>query len=128
MTDALRNRLRRKLLELRDEIIREGDLTIAPVRDANEAKVDEDAAPLTEMHQVIASKRNRARTDVLARVQAALRRIEEDPEMFGLCRNCEEPIGKRLELLPYVELCTECQQARDGSPRQGSRRNLRDLG
>ena len=36
--------------------------------------------------------------------------------MFGLCIECEEPIpAKRLELMPYVELCVECQQATDGA-------------
>ena len=39
--------------------------------------------------------------------------------MFGRCTECEEPIPeKRLELMPYVELCVECQQATDG-PRAG---------
>ena len=84
------------------------------------------AQPLAEMNQIIASKRNRARTDVLARVVRALERIEQAPEEFGLCRECEEPIGKRLEAMPYVEMCVDCQQERDGGPKTGRRRHITD--
>ena len=117
---------KKRLLDLRAAIIAEGDVAIEPVR-KDEASADEDGQPLVEMSQVIASKRNRARTDVLARVGRALARIEKEPELFGLCQECEEPIGKRLTAVPYVDLCVECQQARDGGHKAGRRRNLLDF-
>jgi DnaK suppressor protein len=127
VTPRDRNRLRDKLLALKTEILAEGDLELEPTRkDATEVGGDEDEQPLAEMNQIINSKRNRARTEVLARVVAALKRLEEAPDEFGLCRECEEPIGKRLEAMPYVELCVECQQERDGGPKQGRRRHLTD--
>lgn len=120
-------RHKKRLLELRAEILQEGDLEIEPSRkDDFRAGSDDDEAPLTEMNQVIASKRNRARTDALGRIQAALQKLEQEPEMFGLCAECEEPIGKRLELLPYVDLCVECQGAKDGPAKPGTRRHLLD--
>jgi DnaK suppressor protein len=65
---------------------------------------------------------------VLGRVVAALARLDADPESFGLCTECEEPIpAKRLELMPYVELCVDCQQAKDGKRSTGSRKHLRDF-
>jgi DnaK suppressor protein len=128
VTPAECDRLRERLLALRAEILSEGDLAIEPSRkDAAEVGGDEDAAPLTEMNQVIASKRNRARTDVLARVLAALKRLDEAPDEFGDCSECGEPIGRRLEAMPYVELCRECQDERDGSPKKGSRKHLMDF-
>lgn len=121
-------RHKKRLIELRDEIIAEGDVPIEPVRkDVSDTGGDQDAQPLTEMSQVIASKRNRARADVLVRVTTALTRLEREPDAFGLCRECEEPIGKRLEALPYVELCLECQGERDGARRPTGRRHLRDF-
>ena len=127
MTPRDLDRMKDKLLALKAEILTEGDLELEPARkDAAEVGGDEDAQPLTEMSQIIASKRNRARTDVLARVLAALKRIEDTPDDFGLCSECDEPIGRRLEALPYVELCVECQQERDGGPKQGRRRHLTD--
>ena len=128
MTAAACARYKLKLQEIRAEILAVGDFAIEPTRkDVTDIGGDEDEQPLAEMNQAIASKRNHTRTDILARVNRAMTRIEALPEMFGMCSECEEPIGKRLDLLPYVELCTECQQARDGSPRMGSRKNLRDF-
>jgi DnaK suppressor protein len=125
---AARERHRQRLLDLKAEILAEGDIDLEPGRqDATAVGSDEDAQPLTEMSQAIASSRNRNRSAVLARVVAALARLEADPEMFGHCTECEEPIPeKRLELMPYVELCVECQQATDG-PRRTGRRHLRDF-
>jgi len=119
---------KKRLLDLRAEILAEGDLAIEPVR-KDDARVgnDEDEQPLVEMSQVIASKRNRARTDVLTKVNQALARLEKQPELFGLCQECEEPIGKRLAALPYVEFCVECQQASDGVHKPGRRRHLLDF-
>ncbi|MES1208520.1 MAG: TraR/DksA C4-type zinc finger protein, partial [Pseudomonadota bacterium] len=78
--------------------------------------------------QVIASSRNRSRSDILKRVMAALQRLETDPDSFGLCVECGDPIAsRRLELMPYVELCVECQQARDRPQGPAGRRHLRDF-
>jgi DnaK suppressor protein len=119
------DRLRKRLLELRAEILSEGDVAIEPARTDPAAVGGEQA--LTEMNQVIASKRNRERTTALGRIQAALKRLDEAPGDFGLCAECGDPIGKRLDVLPYVELCVECQHARDGSPKGPGRRHLRDF-
>jgi DnaK suppressor protein len=122
-------RHRKRLLELKAEIVAGGDIELEPGRqDATAVGSDEDAQPLTEMSQAIASSRNRNRSGVLARVVAALKRLESDPEMFGLCIECEEEIpAKRLDLMPYVELCVDCQQASDGPRSKGTRRHLRDF-
>jgi DnaK suppressor protein len=129
MDSAGLQRLRARLLALKDEIVEGGDVPIEPGRaDPTKIGTDEDEQPLAEMSQAIASSRNRARADVLARVAEALARLDEDPASFGLCSECEEPIAaKRLELMPYVELCVECQQAQDGPRRPGGRRHLRDF-
>jgi DnaK suppressor protein len=123
-----RDRHRQRLVALRDEIVREGDLEIEPGRtDDTAVGTDEDAQPLTEMSQAIASNRNRERATILRLVTAALARLDADAELFGLCTECEEPIPpKRLELMPYVELCVECQGARDGK-RGGTRKSLTDF-
>ena len=93
MTAKKLERHRQRLLELKAEILAEGDIDLEPGRhEATAVGSDEDAQPLTEMSQAIASSRNRNRSAVLARVVAALERLDSDPEMFGLCIECEEPI------------------------------------
>lgn len=118
---------RKRLLELKEEILAAGKMEIEPGRrDPSNVGADEDEAPLAEMLQVIASNRNRSRAGELARIDAALTRLERDPDDFGLCVACEEEIAaRRLEAMPYVELCVECQAAKD-SPRGGARRHLTD--
>lgn len=122
-------RYRTKLVDLKAEILAEGDFEIEPGRtDPTAVGSDEDEQPLAEMSQTIASSRNRTRADVLARIAAALVRLDDDAESFGLCTECEEPISdKRLQLMPYVELCVECQQAQDSAHKPGRRRHLRDF-
>ena len=128
MDAAAIRRHRKRITDLRTEILAEGDLAIEPGRtDPAAVGTDEDEQPLAEMSQTIASSRNRARAGELSKIQAALTRLEQDPERFGLCSECEEPISpKRLELMPYVDLCVECQQAKDGPKQPGGRRHLRD--
>jgi DnaK suppressor protein len=125
MDPKARARHRKRLVDLKAEILAEGDLAIEPGRtDPAAVGSDEDAQPLTEMSQTIASTRNRTRVAILNRVVAALTRVDDAPDTFGLCSECEEPIApKRLELMPYVELCIECQQASDapaGRPAAGT--------
>ncbi len=129
MQAAALARFRQRLKDLKAEILAEGDIELEPGRkDAADVGTDEDEQPLGEMSQAIASGRNRNRADVLAHVVAALARLDDDPDSFGLCMECDEPIApKRLDLLPYVELCVECQQANDGPKTRTGRRHLRDF-
>ena len=129
MQAAALARFRQRLKDLKAEILAEGDIELEPGRkDAADVGTDEDEQPLGEMSQAIASGRNRNRADVLARVVTALARLDDDPDAFGLCLECDEPIApKRLDLLPYVELCVDCQQAKDGPKGPTSRRHLRDF-
>lgn len=129
MDATARERYRKRLLELKADMLVEGDIEIEPGRqDPTAITVDDDAQPLVEMSQAIASSRNRNRAQVLARVVAALARLADSDDAFGLCVECEEPIAaKRLDLMPYVELCVECQQAKDGPKRPTGRRHLRDF-
>jgi RNA polymerase-binding transcription factor DksA len=122
-------RWKAQLVTLREQIMADGDIAIEPARrDASQIAGDDDEAPLLEMSQVIASKRNRDRTTTLGLILKALRRLEESPDDFGACKECGDPIGKRLERFPYVELCIECQAEIDGDPdtRKRPRRHLRD--
>lgn len=128
MDARTRSKLRERLEALRDELVAKGRHEIPPARTDVVAQPDEDEAPLTEMSQSIASNRNRERARRLTQIREALELIAEDPEFFGLCEDCEEPIGeRRLELMPWVTLCVACQDKRERDDRlPGSRRKLTD--
>lgn len=87
---------------------------------------DEDAQALSEMMQVLASKRNEGQAALARQIRHALAKLIDAPEDFGLCEVCEEEIApKRLALVPYATLCVPCQAKRD--PKLGaSRKKLTD--
>lgn len=120
----------RKVLErLRAELARTGPARIEPNRSdpATAGVADEDAQALSEMLQVLASKRNEGKAALLRQVDRALAKLASAPDEFGLCEECEEEIApRRLALVPYATLCVECQARRD--PKLGaSRKKLTDF-
>jgi DnaK suppressor protein len=121
-------RLKKLLVELRAQTLAEGPSKIEPNRkDVSAVGVaDEDEQALSEMMQTLASQRNKKQAEIVQQIDRALRRLAEDPEMVGLCEECEEEIpDKRLELMPYASLCAECQAKKD--PKRGqSRKGLTD--
>jgi len=129
MTDKELERHRKRLVELKAELLDAGPARIEPNRkDPTTVGVaDEDEQALSEMLQTLSSQRNRQRSELLGQIERALRKLTDTPDEFGLCEECEEEIlAKRLESLPYATLCTECQDKRD--PRRGlGRRGLTDF-
>ena len=127
MTPAELAAFRARLLKHRDELLAAGDVKVEALRDDAVSKVDDDAAPLSEMHQVIASRRNAERVASLARIRDALQRIANEPEEFGICESCDEAIPHaRLLLLPHVRLCAACQEEEESDVARGGRRHLTD--
>jgi len=129
VTPAAAARHRKLLLSLRQQLIATGPARIEPNRSdpATTGVADEDAQALSEMMQVLASKRNEGRAAQLARVDGALRRLAQHAEDFGLCEECEEEIpARRLQLMPWATRCAACQAHRE--PKLGApRRKLTDF-
>jgi DnaK suppressor protein len=128
MTPRERAAHEKRLRRLRAEVLSAGPARIEPNRkDPAQAGVaDEDAQALSEMMQVLASKRNEGQALLVRQIDHALAKLADAPEDFGLCEECEEEIGeKRLSLVPYTTLCVPCQARRD--PKLGgSRKKLTD--
>ncbi len=128
LTAARRKKLQQKLVDLREELAGRAPDAILPNRTSDaEVGGDEDEQPLNEMLQSIASSRNRTRDLTLKRIARALEKLLKDEEMFGLCETCEEEIdARRLEAVPYAELCAECQGKRDSQRGPATRKKLTD--
>jgi DnaK suppressor protein len=128
MTPKQRETLRLRLEKLREQLLESGPQKIEPTRkDAAQVGVaDEDEQALTEMLQILASSQNKKQAELLGLINRALRKLAEAADEYGECEECGDEIAqKRLELMPYATLCTECQAARD--PRRGgSRKSLTD--
>jgi len=128
MEEAERERFKARLKERLRVLLEEGDVPIEAIRKSEtEVGGDEDEQPLTEMSQALASSRNRARAAELKQIEGALRRLNDAPEDFGLCEQCEEAISpKRLDLMPFARLCVTCQSKSEPAVRGGVRKKLTD--
>lgn len=127
MTPAQRKQLEKKLEALRAELGQKQPAKLEPNRGSEAEVSDEDAQPLNEMLQAIASNRNRAMGGVAAKVEKALHKLRESPDDFGLCEECEEEIAfQRLSAMPYAEYCVDCQSHQDGPKGPQTRRKLTD--
>ncbi len=107
--------LQEALLAQKAKIEAEGPIEVRTDQDEHDkVRLDEDAAPLHEMGQAIASARNKERAQRLVQIEIALRRISEDPDGFGICEVCKEEIpDKRLLLMPWTRRCVACQSRKE---------------
>lgn len=128
MTAAQSAKFLKQLLQLERELSGKGPHKIEGNADvAGVVGGAEDEQPLNEMLQSIASSRNRNLEGMLVRVRKALAKLRERPDDFGECEECDEEIApKRLEAMPYAELCVACQSKRDPSKGGPTRKKLTD--
>ena len=51
---------------------------------------------------------------LVRQIRSAIDRIDDGT--YGICRECEADIApKRLQAIPWAQLCIQCQEAADGS-------------
>src|SRR3954468_18603476 len=123
MTSGQRAACRKLLEERRREALAQGPARVEPNRrDASEVGVaDEDAQALSEMLQSINSQRNKGKAERVALIDRALRKVDEEPDQYGLCEGGEaETAPRRPQATPEPPLGTECRPARN--PRRGGTR------
>jgi len=111
-----RSRFERSLEERRAALLRDGPEKIEPNRTdtATTGVADDDAQALSEMLQTLASSRNRDASRAIAAIDRALRKLRDAPDDFGVCEDCGDDIPpKRLDVMPWAQLCTECQSTAD---------------
>lgn len=113
MTDARFEELRRMLEERRDEIagalkdkIRD---VRADARSGGHRLTDRNGMPEADIHEDIEFALLQMKGETLAKITAALERLEEGT--YGYCYECGEEIaGRRLRALPFAERCRDCEE------------------
>ena len=111
MNEAQLAFFRRRLIELRDQLLQNADDTGEPLRE-NEITTDpSDRATLEEEYTLELRTRDRERK-LLKKVEKSLRMIDDGS--YGYCEETGEPIGvARLIARPTATLSLEAQERRE---------------
>lgn len=127
MNAAQRKVIAKALEDLEKKLEAKTALKLEPNADA-EDRADEDEQPLNEMHQAIASNRNKADIILLNKVRAAQRRLKDDPDDYGNCTHCgDEILAGRMKAMPWADLCVDCQSKKDKRATSSTRKHLTDF-
>ena len=109
MNDRQREYFRRKLLQWKDEILREARETIAALQNENENHPDIADRASSETDRAIELRARDRQRKLIAKIDAALARIEDGT--YGYCEETGEPIAlKRLDARPIATLSVEAQE------------------
>jgi DnaK suppressor protein len=113
MNEAQLAFFRKRLIELRDQLLQNADDTGEHLRE-NEVTTDpSDRATLEEEYTLELRTRDRERK-LLKKVEKSLRSIEDGGGSYGWCEETGEPIGiPRLLARPTATLSLEAQERRE---------------
>lgn len=116
LTQAQRDELAKDLVALLAELTRSLELTEDSVATV---ELDQQSvgrlSRMDEMQRQAMAKSGRRSLELrLQQVAAAVTSLEQGD--YGMCRECEEPIGyARLKARPETPFCLDCQGAREGT-------------
>lgn len=100
---------RRRLVDWRDDIIRDAKDTIQNLQEDNGQAPDIADRATTESERTIELRTRDRQRKLVAKIDSALGRIEDGS--YGYCDDTGEPIGlKRLEARPIATLSIEAQE------------------
>ncbi|MEJ5233625.1 MAG: RNA polymerase-binding protein DksA [Geminicoccaceae bacterium] len=100
---------RRKLLRWREEILSGSGSTLRQLQEEENRLADQTDWASAEMQRTLELRTRDRERKLLAKIDAALKRIEDGS--YGYCEETHEPIGiKRLEARPIATLSIEAQE------------------
>ncbi|MDG1483385.1 MAG: TraR/DksA C4-type zinc finger protein [Myxococcota bacterium] len=114
LTDSERIVLRADLDTLLDSLRRllDDEAGLAETVDLDQSRMGRVSRIDAIQQQKMAQATLRRHQQRLERVEAAIERYDEDPEEYGPCMRCGEPIGyRRLKAFPDVVVCVGCSRA-----------------
>ncbi|MFD2677505.1 RNA polymerase-binding protein DksA [Camelimonas lactis] len=116
MGERQREYFRRKLLDWKDEILRESRETLATLQKENENHPDVADRASSETDRAIELRARDRQRKLISKIDDALQRIEDGT--YGYCEETGEPISlKRLEARPIATLSLEAQERHERNER-----------
>ncbi len=109
MNERQRRYFRDKLLDWRDEILRESRETLEHLQDENQNHPDLVDRASSETDRAIELRARDRQRKLISKIDAALARIEDGS--YGYCEETGEPISlRRLDARPIATLSIEAQE------------------
>jgi DnaK suppressor protein len=109
MNERQREYFRQKLLDWREDILKEAKETLQHLQDENQNHPDIADRASSETDRAIELRARDRQRKLIAKIDAALQRIEDGT--YGYCEETGEPITlKRLEARPIATLSIEAQE------------------
>jgi DnaK suppressor protein len=109
MNERQRDFFRRKLLQWKEEILRESRETLAALQAENENHADIADRASSESDRAIELRARDRQRKLISKIDSALARIEDGT--YGYCEETGEPISlKRLAARPIATLSIEAQE------------------
>ena len=116
MNDRQREYFRRKLLNWKEEIIRDAEDTLTAMQADTESHPDLVDRASSEGDRAIELRARDRQRKLIAKIDAAIARIEDGS--YGYCEETGEPISlKRLEARPIATLSLEAQERHERNER-----------
>ena len=109
MNDRQREYFRRKLINWKEEIIRDSELTLTAMQADTDTHPDLVDRASSEGDRAIELRARDRQRKLIAKIDAALRRIDNGE--YGYCEMTGEPISlKRLDARPIATMTLEAQE------------------
>jgi len=109
MNEPQREYFRRRLLDWKDEILRESRETLVALQTENENHSDLADRASSETDRAIELRARDRQRKLISKIDSALARIDEGT--YGYCEETGEPISlRRLEARPIATLSLEAQE------------------
>lgn len=112
-----KERLRKVLIQKREEIIREAKSEIKKFKSGEnkqlvETVMDDGDLSVVDLAEDISLKQLSTHRETLIKVDTALRKLEEGT--YGICEECGEEISEeRLEIMPFAIYCRDDQEKKE---------------
>ena len=109
MNAKMKEYFKQKLLNWKNELLKESNQTLSNLQSDNEAKPDITDRASEEIDRSFELRTRDRERKLINKINSALQRIEDGT--YGYCNETGEPIGlKRLEARPVATLSLEAQE------------------
>ncbi len=109
MNERQRDYFRRKLIQWREDLLRESRETLAALQSENENHPDLADRASSETDRAIELRARDRQRKLISKIEAALGRLDDGS--YGYCEETGEPISlKRLDARPIATLSVEAQE------------------